>query len=136
MKYARELTTLVAAPFAVWIVGWSHAYVFDGAVGLIAGLALHEFLILGERKGFRVPKTLCLAVVCSSCKPRRRAESSRCFLRSAQEAEQERDQVAGEEQQPDVEVQLHVGAHDGHQGVRAVVVLVDPAVDLEHEREG
>jgi phosphatidate cytidylyltransferase len=63
MKYARELTTLVAAPLAIWIVGWSHAYVFDAAVALIAGLALHEFLILGERKGFRVPKTLCLAVM-------------------------------------------------------------------------
>ena len=63
MKYARELTTLVAAPFAIWIVGWSHAYVFDAAVALIAALALYEFLVLGERKGYRVPKTLCIAVM-------------------------------------------------------------------------
>jgi phosphatidate cytidylyltransferase len=63
MKYARELTTLVAAPFAIWIIGWAHAYVFDATLALIAVLALHEFLILGERKGYRVPKTLCIAVM-------------------------------------------------------------------------
>ncbi len=63
MKYARELTTLVVAPFAIWIIGWSNDYVFDAAIALVASLALYEFLILGERKGFRVPKTLCIAVM-------------------------------------------------------------------------
>src|SRR6185369_12591135 len=63
MKYTRELTSLVAAPFAIWIIGWAHEYVFDATIALIAGLALYEFLILGERKGYRVPKTICLAVM-------------------------------------------------------------------------
>ena len=63
MKYARELTSLVAAPAAIWIVGWSHEYVFDVTVALIAGLALYEFLVLGEKKGYRVPKTICTGVM-------------------------------------------------------------------------
>ncbi|HJW92523.1 MAG TPA: phosphatidate cytidylyltransferase [Thermoanaerobaculia bacterium] len=63
MKYTRELTTLVAAPFAIWVIGWSHEYVFDATIALVAGLALYEFLILGERKGYRVPKTICIAVM-------------------------------------------------------------------------
>ncbi len=63
MKYARELTTLVAAPFAIWIIGWSHEYVFDATIAVIGLLAHYEFLILGERKGFHVPKTICLAVM-------------------------------------------------------------------------
>src|SRR5438046_1122745 len=62
-KYARELTTLVAAPAAIWIVGWSHAYVFDATLSLVAMLALYELLVLGERKGFHVPKTLCTLVM-------------------------------------------------------------------------
>jgi len=57
-KYTRELTTLVAAPAAIWIIGWANRYVFDAAVALIATLALYEFLVLGERKGYRIPKTL------------------------------------------------------------------------------
>ena len=63
MKYTRELTSLVAAPFAIWIIGWAHEYVFDATIGIVAGLALYEFLILGERKGYRVPKTICFAVM-------------------------------------------------------------------------
>ena len=62
-KYTRELTTLVAAPAAIWIVGWAHAYVFDAALALIAVLALYEFVVLGERKGFHLPKTLCIVVM-------------------------------------------------------------------------
>jgi len=63
MKYARELTTLVAMPFAIWVIGWANEYVFDVTMALIAGLALYEFLVLGERKGYRVPKTICIAVM-------------------------------------------------------------------------
>ncbi len=60
MKYVRELTALVLAPIAVYIIGWSHAYVFDATIALIASLALYEFLILGRRKGYELPIALCM----------------------------------------------------------------------------
>ena len=63
MKYTRELTTLVMAPVTIYIVGWSNAYVFDGAVALIASLALYELLLLGRRKGYTVPVPLCILVM-------------------------------------------------------------------------
>ena len=63
MSYQRELTALLVAPVAIYIIGWSHPYVFDGTVALIAGLALYEFLILGRRKGYSVPVPLCIAVM-------------------------------------------------------------------------
>src|SRR5712691_6139147 len=63
MKYTRELTALVLSPIAVYIIGWSHAYVFDAAVALIAALALYEFLILGRRKGYELPIALCILVM-------------------------------------------------------------------------
>ena len=63
VKYTRELTALVLAPFVIYIIGWSHAYVFDGAIALIAALALYEFLVLGRRKGYDLPVTLCILVM-------------------------------------------------------------------------
>ena len=63
MKYARELTTLVAALPAIWIIGWSPEIVFDLAVALIAGLALYEFLDLGRHKGYHLPIALCILVM-------------------------------------------------------------------------
>jgi phosphatidate cytidylyltransferase len=63
MKYARELTALVLGPIAVYIIGWSHPYVYDGAIALVAALALYEFLILGRRKGFSVPVPLCIGLM-------------------------------------------------------------------------
>jgi phosphatidate cytidylyltransferase len=62
MRFAREVTALVASPIAVWIIGWSHPYVFDATIFLIALLALYELLILGRKKGFHLPIVLCLAV--------------------------------------------------------------------------
>jgi len=62
MKYARELTAFVAAIPAIWIVGWSPAPVFDAAVAACALLALYEFLVLGRKKGFRLPMTICILV--------------------------------------------------------------------------
>jgi phosphatidate cytidylyltransferase len=59
----RELTALIAAPLAIWIVGWANPYVFDAAIALIAALALYEFLVLGTRKGYRIPVVLCLAIM-------------------------------------------------------------------------
>jgi phosphatidate cytidylyltransferase len=63
MKYARELTTLVALPFIIWVIGWSHPAVFNVTMGVAAGLALYEFLILGRKKGYDVPIVLCLGIM-------------------------------------------------------------------------
>jgi phosphatidate cytidylyltransferase len=62
MKYARELTALVAAAPAIWIIGWSPELVFDATVSACALLALYELLVLGRKKGFHVPVVLCLLV--------------------------------------------------------------------------
>src|SRR2546430_1430119 len=59
----RELTALIAAPLAIWIVGWAHPYVFDATMALIAALALYEFLDLGRRKGYNLPIPLCIAIM-------------------------------------------------------------------------
>ena len=40
MKYARELTALVLSPVAIYIIGWSHPYLFDATIALISSLAL------------------------------------------------------------------------------------------------
>jgi len=62
-RFARELTAAVLAVPSIWIIGWSHPYVFDATIALIAALALYEFLILGRRKGYVLPVPLCLAVM-------------------------------------------------------------------------
>jgi len=61
-RYTRELTAAVGVPLTVWIVGWSHEYLFNGIVALIALLALHEFLNLGKKKGYQIPVVLCMAI--------------------------------------------------------------------------
>lgn len=63
MRFARELTALIAGPIAIWIVGWGHEYVFDAAIALIAVLALHEFLSLGRAKGYELPIVLCILIM-------------------------------------------------------------------------
>lgn len=62
MKYAREVTALVAALPAIWVIGWSHPFVFDAVASGCALLALHELLVLGRKKGFHLPVTLCMAI--------------------------------------------------------------------------
>src|SRR5713226_5718963 len=62
MRFARELTALIAAVPAIWIVGWSPALAFDATVSLCALLALYELLVLGRKKGFHLPVALCLAI--------------------------------------------------------------------------
>jgi phosphatidate cytidylyltransferase len=63
MKYTRELTAAVLSPIAIYIIGWSHAYVFDAAIALIACGALYEFLDLGRRKGYHLPVAICMLVM-------------------------------------------------------------------------
>jgi phosphatidate cytidylyltransferase len=62
-RFARELTTLVAGPVAIWIIVWAHTYIFDAAIALVAALALHEFLAFGTRKGFHLPVKLCIVLM-------------------------------------------------------------------------
>jgi phosphatidate cytidylyltransferase len=62
MRFSRELTALVGAPIIIWIIGWSHVYVFDGTIALVAVLALYEFLDLGKHKGYDVPVALCIGI--------------------------------------------------------------------------
>lgn len=61
-RFTRELTTLVAAPLAIWIIGWAPTLIFDLAIAVITSLALYEFLSLGVRKGYTIPVTLCILV--------------------------------------------------------------------------
>lgn len=63
MRFAREITALIASPIAIWIIGWSHEYVFDATIALIAILALHEFLSLGRAKGYDLPLVLCILIM-------------------------------------------------------------------------
>jgi phosphatidate cytidylyltransferase len=63
MKYTRELTAAVLSPIAIYIIGWSHAYVFDATIALIAAGALYELLALGIKKGYSVPIALCIVVM-------------------------------------------------------------------------
>src|SRR5215208_299758 len=63
MRYAREITAAVAALPAIWIIGWSHAYVFDVTMAAVGALALYEFLILGRKKGSELPLVLCMRIM-------------------------------------------------------------------------
>jgi phosphatidate cytidylyltransferase len=59
----RELTAAVLSPIAIYVIGWSHPYVYDATIALIASLALYEFLVLGRRKGYAVPIVLSILVM-------------------------------------------------------------------------
>jgi phosphatidate cytidylyltransferase len=63
MKYTREVTAAFLSPLAIYIIGWSQQYVYDAVIGLIAGLALYEFLVLGRRKGYQLPIVLCILIM-------------------------------------------------------------------------
>jgi phosphatidate cytidylyltransferase len=63
MRYARELTALVAAPAAIWITGWGPVWLFNGTMAVICVLAMYEFLALGKAKGYDVPTVLCIIIM-------------------------------------------------------------------------
>lgn len=63
MRFAREITAAIASPIAIWIIGWSHPFIFDAAIALISGLAMHELLTLGKKKGYDVPVFLCTVIM-------------------------------------------------------------------------
>lgn len=62
-RFARELTTLVAAPVLIWIIGWAPDSIYIALISLVCALALFEFLVLGERKGYPVQKLLSIALL-------------------------------------------------------------------------
>lgn len=63
MRFSREITAAIGAPFAIWLIGWSHEYVFNAVIALIAVLAMLEFINLGKAKGYHIPLVLCVAVM-------------------------------------------------------------------------
>jgi phosphatidate cytidylyltransferase len=63
MRFSREITAAVALPFAIWIIGWGHPYVFDATIALISVLAMFEFLSLGRKKGYAMPVPLCVGLM-------------------------------------------------------------------------
>lgn len=63
MRFAREITAAIASPIAIWIIGWSHEYVFNATIALIAVLAMYEFLALGKAKGYELPTPLCIVIM-------------------------------------------------------------------------
>lgn len=62
-RFARELTTLVAAPLVIWVVGWAPLVAYQALIALACGLALWEFLALGEKKGYPVLKLVSVALM-------------------------------------------------------------------------
>ena len=63
MRFAREITALVAETAAIWITGWGPSWLFNATVALIAVLAVYEFLALGKAKGYDVPTVLCIVIM-------------------------------------------------------------------------
>src|SRR5512140_3764671 len=62
-RFLREITSIALAPLLIWTVGWAPHWLFIGMMFLITTLALWEFLILGERKGYPLQKTLSLILL-------------------------------------------------------------------------
>lgn len=63
MRFAREITAAIASPIAIWVIGWSHEYVFNATIATIAVLAMYEFLALGRAKGYDLPIPLCIVIM-------------------------------------------------------------------------
>ncbi|HEX6100197.1 MAG TPA: phosphatidate cytidylyltransferase [Thermoanaerobaculia bacterium] len=63
MRFAREITAFALAPFVIWIIGWSHEYVFNGVIAAVAVLAMLEFINLGKAKGYHIAPVLCIVVM-------------------------------------------------------------------------
>lgn len=63
MRFSREITAFIAAPFVIWLIGWGHEYLFNSVIALVAVLAMLEFINLGTAKGYHIPLVLCVAVM-------------------------------------------------------------------------
>jgi phosphatidate cytidylyltransferase len=63
MRFTREITSFALAPFAIWVIGWSHEYVFNVVIAIIAVGAMLEFINLGKAKGYHIAPVLCIVVM-------------------------------------------------------------------------
>ncbi|HEY0370382.1 MAG TPA: phosphatidate cytidylyltransferase [Thermoanaerobaculia bacterium] len=63
MRFTREITSFALAPFVIWIIGWSHEYVFNVVIAIVAVLAMLEFINLGKAKGYHIAPGLCIVVM-------------------------------------------------------------------------
>lgn len=63
MRFSREITAAIFSPFVIWLIGWSHPYVFDVVIAIVAVLAMIEFLALGRAKGYDFPTILCTVIM-------------------------------------------------------------------------
>lgn len=57
-RFTREITSVIAAPVLIWIVGWTPGLVMAALVAIAAVIGLWEFLTMGEKKGLPVQKAL------------------------------------------------------------------------------
>lgn len=63
LRATRELTALVVSPIAIWLIGWAPRWGYILTISLVASLALYEFLLLGEAKGYPVHKLLSISMM-------------------------------------------------------------------------
>ena len=54
-RFTREITAAILSPLTIWIIGWAPNPIFDLTIFIIGTLALYEFLVLGQRKGYSIP---------------------------------------------------------------------------------
>lgn len=61
--YTRELTSVIAGPLMIWIVGWAPEWLFIAVFTIVAVLALHEFLEFGRSKGYPIQRTVSIILM-------------------------------------------------------------------------
>lgn len=62
-RFAREITAAILSPVTIWIIGWAPNPLFDAVIAIVGTLALYEFLVLGQRKGYTIPIVICVAAM-------------------------------------------------------------------------
>jgi phosphatidate cytidylyltransferase len=62
-RFTRELTSLVGAPFMIWLIGWAPSWLYEVVIAAVAALALFEFLDLGRHKGYPVHRTVSILLM-------------------------------------------------------------------------
>ena len=63
VRFQRELTSVLALPLLIWIVGWAADGIYIALIVMISIVAQYEFLTLGERKGYPVNKVLSIVLM-------------------------------------------------------------------------
>lgn len=62
-RFTRELTTIVAAPVVVGIIGWAPVWAYVALVTVALAIALWEFIALGARKGYPVQQVISILLM-------------------------------------------------------------------------